>query len=58
MAQKTTKTQKKSHGYATMTVGEYESTHKLQICEQDKDMKLADYIEKKGYPALAKMMTS
>ena len=41
-----------------MTVGEYESTHKLQICEQDKDMKLADYIEKKGYPALAKMMTS
>ncbi len=57
MVKKVTKTSRKTKSIAVMTVAEFERANKTELRTNDKDMKLTEYFEKKGFPEFSKLLT-
>jgi len=58
MAKKVAKNTKKSKSIAVMTVAEFERANKTELRTNDKNMKLTEYFEKKGFPEFSKLLTA
>jgi hypothetical protein len=58
MTKKLQKTVKKSKSITSITVREFERANKIELRTENKDMKLTEYYEKKGFPEFSKLLTA
>ena len=58
MNKKLQETAKKSKSIKSITVREFELANKIELRTENKDMKLTEYYEKKGFPEFFKLLTA
>jgi hypothetical protein len=58
MNKKLQETVKKSKSIKSITVREFELANKIELRTENKDMKLTEYYEKKGFPEFFKLLTA
>ena len=58
MNRKLQETVKKSKSIKSITVREFELANKIELRTENKDMKLTEYYEKKGFPEFFKLLTA
>jgi hypothetical protein len=58
MNKKLQETVKKSKSIKSITVREFELANKIELRTENKDMKLTEYYEKKGFPEFSKLLTA
>jgi|AntRauTorckE6833_2_1112554.scaffolds.fasta_scaffold142278_2 hypothetical protein len=58
MNRKLQETVKKSKSIKSITVREFELANKIELRTENKDMKLTEYYEKKGFPEFSKLLTA